>query len=273
MSKVLADEYKKLADSDIPDLWNRIEAGLKEKTVSAASESGDESPVIYQYRRSFLRRYGSLIAALLCVAVIIPVIYFNRSFHSLNESMPAPASMAEYNIYSAADIAAPEEVAPAAIPESAVISEEADMVIIEGGELNFDDFSTQASEADSLMRSETESLDDDRAVWDNYIHDIFMNYEEAAGGDIEAQVNGTMLNITAVIVEVIAEISDMNVESGSYFEAVIISDEAAILNPGAYLKFVKDDPLDFAFSTGETYQLDLTFQTDSEYPFTVIKVY
>lgn len=36
MSKVFEEEYRQLAENDIPDLWNRIEAGLQARTVEAS---------------------------------------------------------------------------------------------------------------------------------------------------------------------------------------------------------------------------------------------
>ncbi|MDE6362908.1 MAG: hypothetical protein K2L86_01360 [Lachnospiraceae bacterium] len=66
MSKDLEKEYRALMDSEAPDLWARIEAGLEEK------------PVRLQQKRSIGKRrhmkiWASLAAACACVALSIPV--------------------------------------------------------------------------------------------------------------------------------------------------------------------------------------------------------
>lgn len=68
MSKNLEMEYKKQIQNNVPDLWNRIEAGLEEK-----------KPVNQRKRRKSVRRKnfyfigGGILAAGLCVAVALPV--------------------------------------------------------------------------------------------------------------------------------------------------------------------------------------------------------
>jgi Ca2+/Na+ antiporter len=133
MSKVFTDEYKKLAEKDLPDLWERIEAGLAEKqspaTLEATHEDIPANPqaikletLSYRNRYSFLRRYGGLIAACLCAAVIIPVVYFNRGIVSENYSAESPAAAAPAVPAPAAPAPAAEAAAPAA--EAAMPAEE-----------------------------------------------------------------------------------------------------------------------------------------------------
>lgn len=65
MNRDFEQEYKELAKTEVPDLWNRIEAGLAEKSTP---ESRPKSVVI-----PFVKRYAALVAALLCAVIVIPV--------------------------------------------------------------------------------------------------------------------------------------------------------------------------------------------------------
>ena len=70
MSKDFEQAYKEAAQMEAPDLWDRIEAGLQNKSVP-------EKNVILEKkdRKKYSRKifnYSGLIAAAVCVAVIIP---------------------------------------------------------------------------------------------------------------------------------------------------------------------------------------------------------
>lgn len=98
MSKDFEQAYRELAESEIPDLWDRIEAGLESRSTSgealpekregvAADISGKKRKAVSAGRkfsgkkykkhlqgkkRIFLRRYLGVAAAAACVAVLIP---------------------------------------------------------------------------------------------------------------------------------------------------------------------------------------------------------
>lgn len=75
MNKDLEKEYKVLMTEDVPDLWERIEAGLEPKQPTTKQGSF--------WRKS--RVWGAAVAACICVAISIPVIY--GQFRSENMSM------------------------------------------------------------------------------------------------------------------------------------------------------------------------------------------
>ena len=81
MERDFKQEFIELKQNEIPDLWNRIEAGLSEKKVTASvPEKADSSLKSINWRR-----WGTLAAACLCVAIIIPAIALrsgNDSSHS-----------------------------------------------------------------------------------------------------------------------------------------------------------------------------------------------
>ena len=78
MSKDLEKEYKALMNSDVPDLWARIEAGLDEKNGSNNIQHFDHRTQNEKGKRNTkktfrFRVWGTVAAACLCVAVAVPV--------------------------------------------------------------------------------------------------------------------------------------------------------------------------------------------------------
>lgn len=127
MSKNFAEEYKTLANEELPDLWNRIEAGLTPKTTSQAGE--EHSPDMEQTIKSadsgakqkaepekekekgkvisFLFRYRTVVAAAVCVIMILPaVILLGRNNRSKSFSGSAADMAAETREEAPADDAA-----------------------------------------------------------------------------------------------------------------------------------------------------------------------
>lgn len=70
MERDFKQEFIELKQNEIPDLWNRIEAGLSEKKVVASVPEKAES----SFMKINWRRWGTLAAACLCVVIIIPAI-------------------------------------------------------------------------------------------------------------------------------------------------------------------------------------------------------
>lgn len=127
MSKNFAEEYKTLANEELPDLWNRIEAGLTPKATSQAGEG--RSPDMEQTIKSadsgasqvaepekekekgkvisFLFRYRTVVAAAVCVIMILPaVILLGRNNRSKSFSGSAADMAAETREEAPADDAA-----------------------------------------------------------------------------------------------------------------------------------------------------------------------
>ncbi|MDE6749187.1 MAG: hypothetical protein K2K21_09035 [Lachnospiraceae bacterium] len=81
MERDFKQEFIELKQNEIPDLWNRIEAGLSEKEVTASVPEKAES----SFKKINWRRWGTLAAACLCVAIIIPAIALRTG----NDSSPS----------------------------------------------------------------------------------------------------------------------------------------------------------------------------------------
>lgn len=107
MSKNFAEEYKALANEELPDLWNRIEAGLTPKTTALAEEAEDiqdnkQTPKETQPAKkpekgkviSVLFRYRTVVAAALCVVVILPAAILMGRINRSKSSPELAADMA-----------------------------------------------------------------------------------------------------------------------------------------------------------------------------------
>lgn len=68
--KKLDEEYKKACAEETPDLWNRIEAGLPQKTEQTA-KAGTGTQTQAAIRKVWMR-YGAFVAAAVMVLVTVP---------------------------------------------------------------------------------------------------------------------------------------------------------------------------------------------------------
>lgn len=89
MSKDFEKAYKELAEIEVPDLWGRIEAGLTEKSapdkgsvIIDRSVTDEKTDTVKIKKKSkvtiFIKRYSSLAAAVLCLAIIVPALIFMK---------------------------------------------------------------------------------------------------------------------------------------------------------------------------------------------------
>lgn len=69
MSRNFEEEYRELAQNETPDLWDRIEAGLHEKTPVVKMPSKTDGNKIIK----LMLRYAPVAAAVVLVCVLIPV--------------------------------------------------------------------------------------------------------------------------------------------------------------------------------------------------------
>ena len=148
MKRDFEREFKELKLNEVPDLWNRIEAGLSDKKIAASvSDAAAISVNRYNFGKGAVwRKWGTLAAACVCVALIIPAIslvignlggrksnYSGASFapaadngadSSMNDSTP--------NMTASSEMAADEGMAEASeMAPSENIAAESDIVINE----------------------------------------------------------------------------------------------------------------------------------------------
>lgn len=117
MSKSLENEYKELIAEDVPDLWERIEAGLEPKHPAAE-------------KRSLWRKYRvwGAVAACLCLAVTVPAIFIGNGAGSSNASEKLTDASCDFWAdgmagTSSEDIITMEEVSENSIDNNATVNE------------------------------------------------------------------------------------------------------------------------------------------------------
>lgn len=116
MTRNFEEEYKKYADSTVPDLWGRIEAAIDDK--EARSKASHKNNVVVLFKR-----YSGLAIACACVLVTIGALKFIAdSSKSGSAEMAASAPMDA--AHAAAEYAA-EPMAEAASEEAPAVTEAA----------------------------------------------------------------------------------------------------------------------------------------------------
>ncbi len=245
MSKVFEDEYKQLAQDDFPDLWDRIEAGLSEKTVESAP-----APKI---KTVSFRKYAGLIAACLCAAVVIPAaVNIGKSNKSMEDTAYNSATTE-----AAGDMAAPasEEAAPVSEEAAADMGEMADMeeaLTIEAEKAVEEAVAEESQAADDALKTDKTEL--------------------AVNKQSGAESKKTLTDGT-VIKDVALEITAVKEENGeTVYSAIVQEDISGQLMQGEDITFTKGLYVEEELTTGQTYQVNLHYYGDEPYLFEVSKI-
>jgi hypothetical protein len=299
MSKNLAEEYQNLANSDRPDLWERIEKGIAEKitpVTDADNGRGEPRPYInptkavetpvgdglarpavaekkpprnadirtisgkdfeianlqtiklgeasHLNRRRFFRRYSGLVAACLCAAIIIPVIYFGNGIIGERSSGGNSAS------YDNAPVPAPE-LAGSSTDSSKTA--EVTMTNAENDEL-------ADSGAGSALTEDQVFAVTDGGAWDGDNAEDRGMAGETANNSPQAQQNSDLsTSLAKVSLEITGFASD-----GETYEARVITIFLAneYLCADDTIQIKKDEGLEVEFAIGETYEVEMVFDEE-----------
>ncbi len=243
MSKNFEEEYKALADQELPDLWDRIEEGLAPR--STPKEPVKKSTKIVQ----FVRRYKGSLAAVVCVLLILPAaILISRNTkksdaagHIANERFRRPVVLTE-------ELESMPEEAAAAAGEEASYPEDA-------AEEDFDlEGATQdTAEAGIALLSENPSA------------------KQFSAEKSQAQADEEDSSSSQIIYEKVAfQVEKVSEEEPQKIEIVVLQEQEA-LSAGTKLWVQKLE--DIKLTSGESYYGDLVFQEkeqsymlDSIYP-------
>ena len=243
MSKNFEEEYKALADQELPDLWDRIEEGLAPR--STPKEPVKKSTKIVQ----FVRWYKGSLAAVVCVLLIFPAaILISRNTkksdaadHIANERFRRPVVLTE-------GLESMPEEAAAAAGEEASYPEDA-------AEEDFDlEGATQdTAEAGIALLSENPSA------------------KQFSAEKSQAQADEEDSSSSQIIYEKVAfQVEKVSEEEPQKIEIVVLQEQEA-LSAGTKLWGQKLE--DIKLTSGESYYGDLVFQEkeqsymlDSIYP-------
>lgn len=243
MSKNFEEEYKALADQELPDLWDRIVEGLAPR--STPKEPVKKSTKIVQ----FVRRYKGSLAAVVCVLLILPAAILisqntkksDAADHIANERFRRPVVLTE-------ELESMPEEAAAAAGEEASYPEDA-------AEEDFDlEGATQdTAEAGIALLSENPSA------------------KQFSAEKSQAQADEEDSSSSQIIYEKVAfQVEKVSEEEPQKIEIVVLQEQEA-LSAGTKLWVQKLE--DIKLTSGESYYGDLVFQEkeqsymlDSIYP-------
>ena len=269
MSKNFEEEYKALADQELPDLWDRIEEGLAPR--STPKEPGKRSTKIVQ----FVRRYKGSLAAVVCVLLILPAaILISRNTKKsdaadqiANERFRRPVVLTE-ELESM-----PEEAAAA--EEAAAYSEDAaeEASDLEGAAMG----AAAAEEAAAYSEDAAEEASDlEGATQDTAEAGIALlsenpNAKQSSAEKSQAQADAEDSSSSQIIYEKVAfQVERVSEKEPQKIEIVVLQEQEALL-AGTKLWVQKSE--DIKLMSGESYYGNLVFQEkeqsymlDSIYP-------
>lgn len=87
MSRDLKQEYEEMLDQEIPDLWSRIEPRLADKKETQNAEQKEKTMPKRRIKRSTIAVLGSLAAACVCLAIILPAWRGNQKGFASDQMM------------------------------------------------------------------------------------------------------------------------------------------------------------------------------------------
>ena len=230
MSKNFEEEYKALADRELPDLWDRIEEGLAPR--STPKEPVKKSTKIVQ----FVRRYKGSLAAVVCVLLILPAAILisqntkksDAADQIANERFRRPVVLTE-------ELESMPEEAAAAAGEEASYPEDA-------AEEDFDlEGATQdTAEAGIALLSENP------------------NAKQSSAEKSQAQADAEDSSASQIIYEKVAfQVEKASEKEPQKIEIVVLQEQEA-LSAGTKLWVQKSE--DIKLTSGESYYGDLVFQ-------------
>lgn len=267
MSKDFEQAYRELAQSEIPDLWNRIEAGLSEKSTP---ENGQEKN-LERKKWIYFRRYAGMAAAALCVALIVPAAVFmeqNRSGKSSNMEMAADQCTMEEGTDTTA--CAPEDAAEEAVdgmPQEetySLVKSEADAGAGAGAmQDDIQDSAAGAAWEDVVMEESRENvLQNTEELKESLSSQKQDSLTELADGTVIEKVT---VEITGGRAEA-GDGNDIN-ETGAVYTAVICKEESGLFEEGEQIEIFVPVYSSTLLMEGETFEVELIYRSDKEYPF------
>lgn len=298
MSKNFEEEYKALANEELPDLWNRIESGLTPKTTALAEENGDKQQTEGQEKGrsekrkviSFLYRYRTVAVAALCVIVILPAVLVlgksgslggSESWESTNDSAQmamdktaaggwdeaaAEEGIVE-DVEDAEAEATTEEASEAYTPTQAQESLQEDEALASGGA------SDAFSRADNGMDTDGAALPADMATTEaeKKMKDEASDLSDAKQEAAEEESREESVKVYEKVTVKVTGTGDRLVEtdSGLFSEVKmkVIKDPSGELSEGLEITVGIAVTSSRGYFTGEEYTLDISYSPDRECPY------
>ncbi|GFI14880.1 hypothetical protein IMSAGC009_00032 [Lachnospiraceae bacterium] len=285
MNKNFEQAYKELAQNEVPDLWDRIEAGLKEKSAPAKKDIQEEkytqkmeeykvqSPVKSGIRPviKILKRYSALAAAAVCAAVVIPAALFlgrNGNLSGSNweaipeENMAAAEEMSEAGMKMAvagetagtgADAAAPEETLET--EEGAILEETVETAEEAAPEEVVGEAEETVENAEEGAAGTTEDTARSTAGLKEEMKQSSKEEKESAQGTV----------FTHVVIEVKDTAKGKTVQDGSWYHVTVKEDPSGYLKAEEQITVFVPAYSSIAFVQGKTFEVDMTYEKEEGY--------
>ncbi len=284
MSKDFERAYTELAKSEAPDLWDRIECGLTERSTQPEADSGPAVSSSGQGKKFLfpILKYSAMAAAVICVIIIIPVlIRMNRSY----EFAESDSSGAAMDMTAAQEAGGMEPAVEEAAVEEGTESTEgaADGPAASEEKLSQERMSAEsaAKEAKAASGENTapepqmpaakeaeESADEDvekSTADDKGVAELTTKAEQAS--DLEEEVLfGVTLEVTGSA-ELIPE--EDSGESGIVYTAVVRKDPGGLLKEGEEITVFVPAYSSDSLMEDMSFEVDLCRHGGDKYAFTI----
>jgi len=261
MNKSFEEEYKSLAQSDLPDLWDRIEAGLSEKNTVSVPFVINENEEIKDNKKSVLvlfRRYQTVAAAFLCLIILVPafLVMHQISGGVKNNSEATQDAVPPMTMYAAKEEAPAEEAAMEEATMEEAAMEEAAM-----------------EEAEMAEADAEESITSESPAAENGMEEMKMS--ETAAEDVRQSESA----VYHVAIKIISKQDSKEMDTaesidGDLYQCLVLKNEDSSY-PKPDTEIVVWIPVMFeeGIHVGDSYEADLTAADSGDYDYEVKTLY
>lgn len=286
MSKDFEQAYTELAKSEAPDLWDRIECGLTERSTQPEADSGPAVSSSGQGKKFLfpIRKYSAMAAAVICVIIIIPVlIRMNRSY----EFAESDSSGAAMDMTAAQEAGGMEPAVEEPAVEESTESTESAEGAVDGPAASEEKLSQERMSAESAAKEAKaasgentapepqmpaakeaeESADEDverSTADDKGVAELTTKAEKTS--DLEEVLFGVTLEVTGSA-ELIPE--EDSGESGVVYTAVVRKDPGGLLKEGEEITVFVPAYSSDSLMENMSFEVDLCRHGGDKYAFTI----
>ena len=266
MKKDFEKAYKELAETEVPDLWDRIEADLSEKSAPAetkAEKNKKTAPVNKKTKIAvFMRKYSALAAAIVCAIILIPTMIVMKKSDSkfMSESAYDEKAVAE-------EAGAASMMTEEASVETEAVAEVAEMEQEEAAKEPKMESKVAAAEVFSQKESASgavkESAKADRAMNDAVC-------EDKASEDYNKQNAAELKNIVVKVKKAEEKPLENELEKvGVLYTAVVEKNPSGLPREGEEIQIFIPVVSSVALVEDSTFELDLVLSEREENIYTV----
>ena len=271
MKKDFETAYKELANAEVPDLWDRIEAGLSEKSAPAeakAEESKEPAPIKKKTKVAVLmKRYSALAAAIICAVILIPTVIVMKKAGSkfMSESAAEPAFTTESACYDETVVEEATEAVAGMMEEASVAetaAEEPEMERKEAAEESKVESSMAVAEAFPQEESASGAVKES-AKTDSAMNDVA--FEDADPEDYNKQNVSELKNIVVKVKKAEEKPLESELEkAGVLYTAVVEKNPSGLPGEGEEIRIFIPVVSSVALVEDGTFELDLVSSESEE---------